>query len=337
MPVKWRLPAEWEPQEAILLVWPHQHSDWASKLDRIEDTYIDLVAAISRRQTVIIVAYDTAHAKHIADLIFAHESEIEQQRCLFEIIPTNDTWVRDNGPVTLLAEDARMLLDFQFNGWGNKYDFELDNTLNNTLFFSGIFEHSHLTEEQFVLEGGNLESDGHGTLLTNRHSILCPTRNPGLSELQLTHRLQQVLHVDRILWLDIPPLPGDDTDGHIDTLARFCDEKTIAYSQCPERPELEAQLKMLRTRTDEPYRLVPLPTPFFDGKPLDTPANYCNFLIINDAVLVPTYDDKNDELALNRIAVCFPNREIIPLDSCTLVQQAGSIHCATMQVPALQT
>ena len=332
--MKLRLPAEWEPQDAVLLVWPHIHSNWAGQLEAIEATYLELIAAISQRQKVFVVAYDTSHAKHIAQLILANQ-RIVQQRCIFEISPTDDTWVRDNGPIMLVSEEGRMLLDFAFNGWGNKYEFKLDDALNESLFFSGVFEHTQLTKEAFVFEGGNLETDGNGTLLVNRQSILCTTRNPRLTELQLTHRLQQVLHADRILWLDVPGLPGDDTDGHIDTLARFCDDQTIAFSQHPEISQLEAQLRMLTHRSGKPYRLVPLPTPAFEGTPHDTPANYCNFLIINGAVLVPTYSNRNDGLALEQLSQCFPNREIIGIDSRVLIQQGGSIHCAAMQIAAL--
>ncbi|MDD5274144.1 MAG: agmatine deiminase family protein, partial [Methylovulum sp.] len=235
------------------------------------------------------------------------------------------------------------LLNFIFNGWGEKYPHGYDNALNHTLLNYPLFQAAPHQDVGFILEGGSVESDGLGTLMTTRQCLLNPNRNQGLSQADIEQQLQQHFGVGRVLWLDQPNLSGDDTDAHIDTLARFCTADTIAYTSCddetdPHYPSLQnmaGQLQALRTATGEPYQLIalPMPKPIYDEEGQQLPANYANFLIINQAVMVPVYDDPNDAIALQRLAACFPEHTLIPTPCRPLVHQYGSLHCMTMQFP----
>jgi agmatine/peptidylarginine deiminase len=259
----------------------------------------------------------------------------------------NDIWVRDTVFLSVEWDHPKFgvqLLNFRFNGWGNKYNHEADNNINLNLFAHPIFKGQPTATLSLVFEGGSIESDGQGTLMTTRNCLLNPNRNPELSEQAIASQLMNYLGAKRILWVDQDNLAGDDTDAHIDTLARFCDANTIAYSACDNSEDphyqslknMEAQLKAFKTEDGQPYRLVALPLPqaIFDehGEPL--PANYSNFLIINGAVMVPVYDDPMDAVALERLASCYPNHEIIATPCRPLVHQYGSLHCASMQIPA---
>jgi len=259
-------------------------------------------------------------------------------------VPSNDSWVRDHGPITVLREGQGLLLDYQFNGWGNKYESGLDNRLSIRLHEMGAFHSMAMETLDFVLEGGSIEVDSQGTLLTTTECLLSPERNPQYSRDEIETLLKRQLGVERILWLEHGQLEGDDTDGHVDTLARFCDDHTIAYVSCDDKADshfaslkaMEAELKGFSDTDGKPYRLVPLPLPAaqYDEEGQRLPATYANFLIINGAVLLPTYDDPLDVVAAERLAECFPQREIIPIDARPLIHQYGSIHCVTMQLPA---
>ncbi|MEM1214393.1 MAG: agmatine deiminase family protein, partial [Bacteroidota bacterium] len=256
---------------------------------------------------------------------------------------SNDTWARDHGPISVFEDGQLRLLDFIFNGWGLKFPANRDNLLTKTLHTWGIYGDLPLEQVGLVLEGGALETDGQGTLLTTRECLLSPNRNPHLEQAALEEKLNETLGVDRFLWLENGRLLGDDTDAHIDTLARFCDAETIAYVHCDDPRDvhyadlqlMEQELQQFRTRRGTPYRLVPLPWPDAchaqDGNRL--PATYANFLIINGAVLVPTYGLPQDQTALQVLQDCFPTREIIGIDCRLLIEQHGSLHCVTMQIP----
>lgn len=337
-----QLPAEWAPQSAVMLTWPHSHSDWQPWLKRVEPVFTEIAYQIAKRQKVLISCWDDEHAAHVRRLLLDRKTP-EQNLRLF-IVPSNDTWARDHGPITVMQEGKPVLLDFGFNGWGKKYDANFDNQITRQLHKLGAFGKTRIETIDMVLEGGSIDVDGKGTLLTTKHCLLTPTRNPHLSQRDIERRLQQWLGVDHILWLEHGHLAGDDTDSHVDTLARFCDERTICYVSCDDpRDEhyadlkkMEQELQNFRTKTGEPYRLVPLPWPKAkyneDGARL--PATYANFLIINGAVLLPTYDDEKDVLAFAQLAECFPNHEIISIDCAPLIMQYGSLHCVTMQIPA---
>lgn len=336
-----QLPPEWAPQQAILFTWPHAHSDWVSRLDAIDRVYVDMVAAVSRFQHAIISCFDHEHQQHIHKLL--QQAKVDSSRVASYIVPSNDTWVRDHGPLTVFHNGQRHLLDFTFNGWGEKYPSELDNQLTRGLYRLGAFKGFAIETPGLVLEGGSIEVDGQGSLLTTRECLLSPRRNPGLSQEQIEQHLQQYFGIQQVLWLDHGHLEGDDTDGHIDTLARFCDPHTITYVQCSDASDshyselqaMEAELKQLKNTQGQSYRLVPLPmpAPIHDEDGARLPATYANFLIINGAVLMPTYRDAADSLAIAQLKSCFPEREILPIDALPLVHQYGSIHCATMQLP----
>lgn len=333
-----RLPAEWEPQSAILIAWPHADTDWADRLGEVEDTYIALVAAITRFQPVVIcVADDDLQAYSRARLASAR---VDMSRVRFMEIAYDDTWLRDSGPITLRGDGGFRLLDFRFTGWGGKFDASLDDRLIEGLHAAGIFLDSERQSIDFALEGGAIDCDGNGTLLTTWTCL--HERHPSTSRDALGARLAEWLHQDRVLWLDHGYLEGDDTDAHIDTLARFAAADAIVFQACDDPADshhaelqaMAAELAALRTRDGQPYRLFPLPwaQPIVDGG-RRLAASYANFLIINGAVLMPAYGDPADPTAAAVLQEAFPDREIVPVPCRSLIWQNGSLHCITMQLP----
>ena len=336
------LPPEWAEQQAVLLTWPHSKSDWAPILDRVEPVFVAIGRAVTLYESLIVSCLNEAHCEHVETLL--RDGGADMSRVALYPIPSNDSWVRDHGPITVFREGKRLLLDYQFNGWGNKYEAGMDNRISIRLHEMGAFHELPLETMELVLEGGSIEMDSSGTLLTTAECLLSPERNPQYSKDELEALLKKQLGATRVLWLEHGQLMGDDTDGHVDTLARFCDDHTIAYVSCddesdPHYHSLLAMKQELEQFTDcngKPYRLVPLPLPAaqYDDEGQRLPATYANFLIINGAVLLPVYADAYDELAATRMAECFPDREIIPIDARPLIWQYGSIHCVTMQLPA---
>lgn len=325
-----------------MLTWPHESADWWRWLDQVDRAFAGIAREVARRQRLLVTVRDGAHEARVRSAIA--DAGADLSRIAFHRAPADDAWVRDHGPITVIRDDRRVLLDFRFNGWGNKYDASEDDRLTARLHAAGAFGGLELESVDFVLEGGSIETDGAGTLLTTASCLLSPERNPGWSRDRIEQFLKRLFGVERILWLQHGALAGDDTDGHIDTLARFCDAGTIAWQSCDDaddehHAELTAmgeELEGLRTRDGSPYRLVALPFPAAkhdeDGKRL--PASYANFLIINGAVLVPAYGDPADAVAAERLAGCFPDRDIVMLDGLPIVHQYGSLHCVTMQLPA---
>jgi agmatine deiminase len=334
------MPAEWAPQAAVMLTWPHEHGDWRPWLAEADRNFAALARAISDRQRLIIACYDATHERHVREML--RVAGVKPERVSLYAVPSNDSWARDHGPLTVLRDGQPLLLDFRFNGWGGKFAHELDDQITRRLHAAGAFGATPLHSVPWVLEGGGIESDGAGTLLTTRRCLLAANRN-GWEQAELERRLTACLGVRRFLWLSEGGLLGDDTDGHIDTLARFCDAETIAYQSCadPADPHfrwlqaMARELATFRSATGNPYRLVPLPLPepVYDEQGRRLPAGYANFLIINGAVLVPTYADPSDGDALQRLQGCFPDREIIGIDCRTLIRQYGSLHCVTMHLP----
>ena len=333
-----RFPAEWEAQDAVLLAWPHEQTDWSDQLEEAQRTFCEIIRAISHFEKVILLVPEKSHV-HQA-LKFAHLQM--DNICLFEA-PYNDTWARDFGPLSVQTDQGVLLLDFIFNGWGNKFRAELDNQLTRKLSQAGAFGDTSVFSIPLVLEGGSLESDGSGTLLTTCECLLQKKRNPHLGQQQITTELMRLFGATQILWLEHGALKGDDTDSHIDTLARFAPDKTIIFQGCRDRADvhysalkaMHHQLEGFKSLDGGSYRLLelPWPQPSFDAEEQRLPATYANFLVINGAVLVPTYKDPSDELAIGIIAQAFPHREIIPIDCCALIKQHGSLHCVTMQLP----
>lgn len=332
------LPAEWAPQAAVLLTWPREDGDFAQWYDAVEKNFIAIAVAIARYEPLLI-AREREPARLRQRLV---EAGVPADRLRVVAVPSDDVWARDHGPITVFRDRKPVHLDFTFNGWGGKFAADRDNRITRRLAEQGCWS-APVETLDFVLEGGGIESDGAGTLLTTERCLLAPTRNPGLSKAQIEERLRQWFGLSRVLWLRRGDLIGDDTDGHIDTLARFCDAGTIAYQACDDRQDahyeelqaLAAELGALRTPFGQPYRLVPLPLPrpIHDESGRRLPAGYPNFLIVNGAVLVPTYGDPADEVALTRLRPCFPGREVVGVDCRALIHQYGSLHCVTMQIP----
>lgn len=333
-----RFPAEWEPQSAVLIAWPNADTDWADRLGEVEETYIALVAAITRFQDAIVcVADEDVEAYARARLSSAR---VDMAKVRFIEAPYDDTWLRDSGPITLRDGEGFRLLDFRFTGWGGKFDASQDDLLVERLTEAGIFSKSARQSIDFALEGGAIDTDGDGTLLTTWQCL--HERHPDVSREELTTRLADWLKQDRVLWLDHGYLEGDDTDAHVDTLARFAPGDAIVFQACDDESdshyaELKAmgdEIAALRTKDGKPYRLFPLPwaQPILDdGRRLA--ASYANFLIVNGAVLMPAYGDDADAKAQAVLAEAFPGREIVPVPCRSLIWQNGSLHCITMQLP----
>jgi agmatine deiminase len=334
-----RLPAEWEPQDGVLVAWPHERSDWHPWLAEVQPVFTEIVRQVSRFETALVVVPEQERAR-IAGLLQAAGAVMERVR-LFGT-DTNDTWARDFGPITVEADGGACLLDFGFNGWGLKFTADRDNLVTGRLHAAGAFGSTPRRVCGMILEGGSIESDGAGTILTTTECLLNPNRNPHLTRAEIEAELAGAFGADRFLWLDHGFLAGDDTDSHIDTLARLCPDDTIAHVTCDDPDDehfrelglMVEELRQLRTRDGRPYRLVPLPWPgakFDGGERL--PATYANFLVVNGAVLVPTYRDPRDDEALDAVAAAFPTREIVGIDCLPLILQHGSLHCVTMQLP----
>lgn len=333
-----RFPAEWEPQAAILIAWPHADTDWAERLAEVEETYIALVAAITRFQPAwICVADDDLQTYAEARL---RSARIDMGRVRFITFDYDDTWLRDSGPITLRDGDGFRVLDFRFTAWGGKFEAGRDDRLVESLASAGVFGDAPRQRIDFALEGGGIETDGDGTLLTTWHCL--HERHPQASREELDAKLRDWLVQDRVLWLDHGYLEGDDTDAHIDTLARFAPDDAIVFQACDDpsdshHAELEAmasQIATLRTADGRPYRLFPLPwaAPIVDGG-RRLAASYANFLIVNGAVLMPAYGDPADDRAAAVLAKAFPGREIVQVPCRPLIWQNGSLHCITMQIP----
>lgn len=334
-----RFPAEWEPQEAILVAWPHAGTDWAERLAEVEETYIALVQAITRYQPAwICVADDDLQTYAEARL---RSARVDMSKVRFVPFDYDDTWLRDSGPITLREGDGFRVLDFRFTAWGGKFEAGRDDRLVEALDQQGLFGGAPRQRIEFALEGGGIETDGDGTLLTTWHCL--HERHPQASREDLDARLRQWLAQDRVLWLDHGYLEGDDTDAHIDTLARFAPGDAIVFQACDDPADshhaelqaMAADIAALRTADGRPYRLFPLPwaRPIVDnGRRLA--ASYANYLIINGAVLIPAYGDRADDAAAAVLALAYPGRDIVQVPCRPLIWQNGSLHCITMQLPA---
>ncbi len=331
-----RVRSEWERQKLVILAFPHQDTDWArsGELQKYYAPFVRISQAIAYSEPVYILCRDK---EEISNLFCS------KNNMTFIEIDYNDTWVRDYGPISAEDSDGNaILLDFIFDGWGGKFEASLDNEVNRKLSQKGYFGVTPLKSIDFVLEGGSIESDGDGTILTTSKCLLNPNRNGGLSKEEVEERLFKYLGAKRVLWLDYGFLEGDDTDSHIDMLARFVNEDTIAYIECKDESDIhyeelnrmKEQLKSFKTKSGKPYNLVPLPMvePKYSKDGNRLPASYANFLITNDALLFPTYESKRDKEAQEIFKSLFPNREIIPIPSLRLIEQGGSLHCSTMQV-----
>ncbi len=329
--------AEWAEQEFVQLTWPHAQTDWADMLDEVNECFVNIAKAILKYEHLLIVCIDSEDIERFFD-------EMELSKISFIEMPTNDTWARDHGGITIFENGKRTICDFTFNGWGMKFAANYDNLITKKLFDTGIFgentDYKNLLN--FVLEGGSIESDGEGTILTTADCLLSDNRN-NLSKKSIETQLKEYFGAQKILWLHYGYLAGDDTDSHVDTLARLCPNNTIAYVKCDD--ETDEHYEALKTMENElksftplgvggSYNFIPLPMAdavYFEGERL--PATYANFLILNNAVLLPTYNSPKDKTAAEQLKKAFPDREIIGIDCNALIKQHGSLHCVTMQYP----
>lgn len=334
------LPAEWHKQSMIQLTWPHRNTDWADMLEEVNTCFLRLAHEISIRQNLLIV---TPEPDEVKKLLLRQGTDCRS--VFFMKCPTNDTWARDHAFITMLKGDGTpLLLDFCFNGWGMKFAAHYDNQINNRLFGAGKLRGEYKDCRDFVLEGGSIESDGKGTLLTTAECLLSANRNDTMSRKEIEARLKELFNLKQVLWLEHGYLAGDDTDSHVDTLARLCPGDTIVYVQCKDTADehyealksMEEELRAFRTPEGIPYRLLPLPMPaaIYDENGERLPATYANFLIMDRAVLYPVYGQpENDRKAGEVLAEAFPGREVAGIDCRVLIRQHGSLHCVTMQYP----
>jgi len=330
-------PAEWYRQSAVQLTWPHENTDWAPIMNEVIPCFVSIAHEIMKREKLLVVCADEQQVRE-------QLGDIDETKVVFREMETNDTWARDHGGISVFDEGIPVVYDFGFNGWGMKFAANHDNLITRKLFNTNTFAEDvvNVNMQPLVMEGGSLESDGKGTVLTTAECLLSVNRNEYLDREQLEQYLINIFGLERVLWLDSGYLAGDDTDSHVDTLARFCSEDTIAYIKCTdeadehfeELADMESQLKGFKQTNGEPYRLIELPmadSVVWEGDRL--PATYANFLIMNGVVLVPFYDSPKDEIAKAALQTAFPDREIVGINCLPLIKQHGSLHCVTMQYP----
>ncbi|XLQ11430.1 MAG: agmatine deiminase family protein [cyanobacterium endosymbiont of Epithemia adnata isolate EadnSB Bon19] len=336
------LPAEWYEQDGVVLTWPHQDTDIAPFLKQVYPIYLKISQAITQRQKLVLIVYDSILKYEVKNQLILHKIDLEQ--VIFMIAPTNDIWIRDYGIITLVNSQNKLKINnFIFNGWGNKYKHHLDNRINSHLINKVINPEVKTESIPFVLEGGAIDSDGKGTILTTKSCLLNPNRNPQFTQRQIQEILLKKLGAKTIIYLEHGHLEGDDTDSHVDTLVRFAPNNTIVYVTCPDKKDshykdlqgLETELKDLKTEEAKNYNLISLPWTKhkYNAQGNRLPATYANYLIINGAVLVPTYRDKSDKTALIQVQKAYPSYQIIGIDCLPLIYQFGSLHCMSMQLP----
>ncbi len=336
---RFRLPAEWEAQAGVLIAWPHAGTDWAPRLARIETAYVALAAAIARFEPLLVCVADAVVRDRAAHLLA--EGGVDAAHVRFVEVPYDDTWLRDSGPLTLTDDTHFRLVDFRFTGWGGKFEGGRDDRLIESLLPHRVFAPVDHRRIDWALEGGAIESDGKGTILTTWRCL--QQRHPHMSREEMTARLATAFEAERVLWLDHGYLEGDDTDAHIDTLARFAPDDAIVFQTCddPNDPHYDELARMheeianLRTADGRPYRLHPLPWAraiVDDGRRLA--SSYANYLVVNGAVVMPSYGDAADALAAKVVAAAHPGRDVVAVDARPLIWQNGSVHCLTMQLPA---
>jgi agmatine deiminase len=332
-----RLPAEWEPQQALQLTWPRRDGAWGARFAEIEREFDALADAVAEWQPLLIACADADSAHRLRRRLGSAAS--------VHVLPSNDVWVRDHGPIGVHAAGAdAVLLDFRFDGWGGKYPADDDDRLCARLHAAGAYGARALHRLDWVLEGGSIDTDGAGTLLTTRECLLTRSRNPGRDQVWFEARFAELFGTRQVYWLDHGWLAGDDTDAHVDMLARFVAPGTLVHTACddpadPHYPALRAmgeELAALRDASGRGVTCVPLPWPAAccDAAGERLPLSYANISFINGALLVPVYGVGADAAALSVYRDLLPDRQIIPVPARALIEQRGSIHCATQHLPA---
>ncbi|MBK8807314.1 MAG: agmatine deiminase family protein [Bacteroidales bacterium] len=330
-------PAEWQKQNFVQLTWPHTNTDWIEYLEQAHLCFYNIAKAVVEKQRLLVVCSEIDMVKRLL-------ADLDQDKIRYVKIENNDTWARDHGGITIFKNGLPCVYNFTFNGWGLKFPANLDNQITAELFSENIITNAELISfADMVFEGGSIESNGKGVLLTTTDCLLSKNRNEHLSKQQIEKRLCELFGAHTVLWLNSGYLAGDDTDSHIDTLARFVADDTIMYVACDDErdehytalKEMENELLRFRTVDNCPYKLIKLPmTPaVFDEDGFRIPATYANFLFINGAVLLPIYNVNTDTEAIKIFKESLPQHEIIPIDCSVLIKQHGSLHCVTMQYP----
>jgi agmatine deiminase len=335
------MPAEWRPHQATWISWPHKRDSWPGKFEPVEPVMVRAVAALSTGETVRINVLDATHEAHVKALL---DGRVNAGNVVFHLFPTNDAWCRDHGAIFVRRahdEESLLALDFGFNSWGNKYPpFDLDDAIPPKMAQAlGV----PCRTVDMILEGGSIEVNGAGALLTTEQCLLNPNRNPQLDRASIERNLRDSLGVQQIFWLG-DGIVGDDTDGHVDDLTRFVSETTVVtvverdrsdenYAVLAENRERLAQIRL----DDRPLKIIELEMPRpveYKGDRL--PASYANFYVANRVVLMPAFNDPADEANRNKLARCFPDREIVAIDCTDLVLGLGTFHCLTQQVPVFK-
>ena len=332
------LPAEWHSCGCVMIAWPHKDTDWNYMLDEIEECYIHLVEAIIRHSRILIVAPDIEYVRQ-------RLSHISSDRIFYFSYHTNDTWIRDYGPLTLVDEAGqhKAFADYRFNGWGLKFPACFDNLAISAMKEESLLSLQVFDRRDFVLEGGGIESDGQGNLMTTAACQLSPNRNPTMSRGEIIERLKKDFGADNVVWLENGALAGDDTDSHIDTLARFAPANTIVYTCCNDPADehyytlqaMKKELMLAKDKNGHGFNLMelPLPSPILDQEGQRLPATYSNYLVLPDVVLMPTYRQPQNDLLAKKILESVYERAVECVDCTALINQHGSLHCATMQIP----
>ena len=346
----YRMPAEWEPHTATWIAWPHNASDWPGRFQPIPWVYAEIVRQLAAVEQVHILV-QTAEAEKRARGVLKR-AHVNPGSVHFHHWPTNRVWTRDSGPIFVKKEGALAITNWKFNAWAKYPDWELDNALPGRVAellglptFKPTITLGDGTAHELVLEGGSIDTNGAGVLLTTEECLLSPIqqRNPGVSWEQLEQTFHDYLGIDQVLWMN-RGIAGDDTHGHVDDITRFVGPETIVTVVEPNRDDenhepLAENLDRLRsahTREGKPFRVfeLPLPSPvIFEGQRL--PASYANFYIANGLVLVPTFNDANDRRALNILAELFPRYRIVGIHCVDFIWGLGTVHCMTQQQPAM--
>lgn len=339
-----RFPAEWEPQKGLLLCYPHNGKDWPGKYGAIQWAFVEFIKKVSLFETVYLIVADAQQQQTVADRL--DRAHVDLSKISFILQKTNRSWMRDSGPIMVHSNGKPEALNFNFNGWAKYNNWQLDKKVPQKVaqHLNTPITQVTYNGKKVVLEGGALEVNGKGTLITSEECLLHPTiqiRNQGFTKADYESVFKEFLGITNTIWLGNGIL-GDDTHGHIDDLCRFVDPATVVTVVEPNKNHknhapLQDNLKRLaaaRLENGQPLTIVELPMPrpiLFED--LELPASYANFIIINGAVLVPTFNDVNDRVALNILADCFPDREVIGINCIDLIWGFGTLHCLSQQIP----
>ena len=344
--ISYSMPPEWAEHDSTWLSWPHKEASWPGKFEPVPDVFAEIAALLCRYETVNINVLDDAMKQDASRRIRRKAgTEADVRRIRFHFVPTDDAWCRDHGPNYVFATGKgpkrKVIVDWNYNAWGGKYEpYDSDDSVPEKV---ASIQDIGIVKPGMVLEGGAIDVNGRGLLLTTEACLLNPNRNPSMTRDEIEARLMRFLGVSKVLWLGDGIL-GDDTDGHVDDIARFVDDRTVVVAVEDDPLDenyglLQDNYRRLLEFTDtegRPLRVVKLPMPepvYYDNERL--PASYANFYIANRQVLVPLYRSSRDEAALDTLRCCFPSREVVGIDCTDLIWGLGAIHCVTHEEPLL--